>query len=364
MGDNFSIISLVHALGLLEGFILGTVLLFANRRNRSSLFLGLFLIGFSVEFLPLLLIDMAILKQNAQMVLFTVSLTWLLFPLFFIYVQKISIFSGQKVRYWVLYPGIASLLLQILIFILPDTVKISLQKFYFFGIYFSLGILYSFYIIIRINQYVQRHEREVKNQFASNKNRLLKWTRSFVILCFIMVTIRVLTIYVEEIPFLHLTLSSINLIIICYITVCGILQFNVLPTFKETSPNEQVANTEIIPPEKIVDLLDRMDRYIEESGIFAKNDLTIADVAASLKEHPRNISYAINKHYNKHFNRYINEFRVKKAQEMIESDVLRTMSIEGLSHEVGFHSKTSFYQWFKKVTGTTPATYSKGMEVY
>jgi YesN/AraC family two-component response regulator len=66
---------------------------------------------------------------------------------------------------------------------------------------------------------------------------------------------------------------------------------------------------------------------------------------------------AINKHYHKNFNTYINEFRIKKAQELLKTDILADLSIEGLSREVGFHSKASFYTAFKKATGRTPMTY-------
>ncbi len=353
-----NIVSLVHALGILQGLVLGVILLFTNKKYKSTLFLGLFLIGFAIEFLPILLHDLKILEHNPGLILIPINFTWIIFPLFFIYVQKISIFSNERITYRVLYPGAISILFQFLLYFLPDSAKEFLRNSHIFDAYFILGLLYSAYIVYRINLYIKNHIDEVKNQFASVKNRQLQWVRFFAAFCLALVAVRIGTLFIDATPFLHLFISSINLIFVFSIAIVGIIQYNVISvTNKSTSPEKENILKKEISNNKILELINRIDDYVIDSEIFTKLDLSVVDIASALGEHPRDISLAINTHYNKNFNTYINEFRVNKAKKLLKENVLGNLSVEGLSKEVGFHSKASFYTAFKKSTGTTPKNY-------
>ena len=94
MDDN--IIDLVHSLGVFQGLILGVILLFISKKNKSTFFLGLFLIGFALEFSPIILEDFKILEDHPGLLLLPISFAWIIFPIFFLYVQKISIFAMRE----------------------------------------------------------------------------------------------------------------------------------------------------------------------------------------------------------------------------------------------------------------------------
>lgn len=352
------VISLVHALGVFQGLILGVILLFIHKKNKSTFFLGLFLIGFAIEFLPILLKDFKILENHPGLLLLPISFSWILFPLFFLYVQKISIFAHERVTYRILYPGIISILFLFLLFLLPESAKEYLRGSYLFEVLFVSGLLYSLYIVVRINKYVHKHTEEVKNQFATVKNRQLQWTRFFIVFCLILVGIHIGILFVEVAPIFELLISCASLILVFSIAISGIIQYNVFSAVQHADlPVKEPSLEREGPKEKVLELINRIDQYVTDSAVYTKQDLTIVDISTALEVHPRDVSMAINKHYNKNFNTYINEFRVKKAQELLKTDILTSLSIEGLSREVGFHSKASFYTAFKKATGTTPMNY-------
>ncbi|MGB5272196.1 helix-turn-helix domain-containing protein [Eudoraea sp.] len=352
------VISLVHALGIFQGLILGVILLFIHRRNKSTFFLGLFLIGFAIEFLPVMLKDFKILENHPGLLLLPISFSWILFPLFFLYVQKISIFAHERVTYRILYPGAISILLLFLLFLLPESTKEYLRGTYLFEIFFVLGISYSLYIVIRINKYVNNHTEEVKNQFATVKNKQLQWTRFFIVFCLVLVGIRIGTLFIKVAPIFELLIACANLILVFSIAISGIIQYNVFSAVQHANlPVKHSTLQKEDSKEKVLDLINRIDEYIIDSAIYSKQDLTVVDISTALSVHPRDVSMAINKHYNKNFNTYINEFRINRAQELLKTDILNNLSIEGLSREVGFHSKASFYSAFKKATGTTPMNY-------
>lgn len=351
------VISLVHALGVFQGLILGVILLFINRKNKSTFFLGLFLIGFAIEFLPVILKDFKILENHPGLLLLPISFSWILFPLFFLYVQKISIFAHERVTYRILYPGVISILFLFLLFLLPESTKEYLRGTYLFEIFFVLGLSYSLYIVVRINKYVRNHTEEVKNQFATVKNRQLQWTRFFIVFCFVLVGIHIGTLFIKVAPILELLISCASLILVFSIAISGIIQYNVFSAVQHAKFPVKAIMLKEDSKEKVLDLINRIDEYVIDTNIYVKQDLTVVDISTALELHPKDVSFAINQHYNKNFNTYINEFRIKKAQELLRTDILNNLSIEGISREVGFHSKASFYTAFKKATGTTPMNY-------
>ncbi len=353
-----NITSLVHSLGVFQGLILGVILLFISKKNKSTFFLGLFLIGFAIEFSPIILKDFKILEDHPGLLLLPICFSWIIFPIFFLYVQKISIFAHERVTYRILYPGVISILFLFLLFLLPETTKEYLRGTYFLEILFVLGLMYSLYIIIRINKYLNKHTKEVKNQFATVKNRQLQWTRFFITFCFVLVSVHIGTLFIEVAPIFKLLISCANLILVFSIAISGIIQYNVISAAHRADlPVTEPSLKREDPIEKVLELINRIDHYVLDSTVYTKQDLTIVDISTALEVHPRDVSMAINKHYNKNFNTYINQFRVKRAQELLKTDILTNLSIEGLSREVGFHSKASFYTAFKKATGTTPMNY-------
>lgn len=353
-----TIVSLAHALGIFQGLFLGVILLFISKKNKSTFFLGLFLIGFAIEFIPVILEDFKILEGHPGLILLPISFSWIIFPIFFLYIQKISIFAHEKVTYRILYPGVISILFLFVLFLLPEETKEYLRGTYLFEVLFILGLMYSLYIIYQINKYLDNHTEEVKNQFASVEKKQLQWTRFFIAFCFVLVAVHIGTLFVEVAPVFEFLIACSNLILVFSIAISGIIQYNVLNAsnkaeLQSTEPSLEREDSK----EKVLELINRIDHYVIDSAIYTKQDLTVVDISTALEVHPRDVSMAINKHYNKNFNTYINEFRVKKAQELLKTDILAELSIEGLSREVGFHSKASFYTAFKKVTGTTPMNY-------
>jgi AraC-like DNA-binding protein len=75
------------------------------------------------------------------------------------------------------------------------------------------------------------------------------------------------------------------------------------------------------------------------------------------------LSFLINEAFRTNFNDWINNYRIEVFKELLRHPENRKYSILGLSQEVGFSSKASFYRAFKKVTGVTPSDYLKSNEL-
>jgi YesN/AraC family two-component response regulator len=157
--------------------------------------------------------------------------------------------------------------------------------------------------------------------------------------------------------FFPLLLTVINVGLLYWISIRGLRQQNI-PTLIEL-PDNNVLNTEsniLISSNKEVDtdLFKKIENYILLEKIYIQPNLTIIDISKDINEHPKKISATINLGAEKNFKSYINSFRVAEAKKLLKQKESNYLSIEGIGIEVGFQSKSVFYEAFKKDTGTTP----------
>jgi len=361
MEVNYNIISLIDILGLIQGLILGSLLLAINRKkNKSTLFLGLFIIVYALELLPAILEDLGILNHYPEYTLLPFGFSWLIFPLFYVYVQQVSIFSFKKKSYKTLIPGILAFCISLFIFFQPLEIKQEISESLWYALSEVFGILYSIGIGILTLKWIKNHIIELKNQYTSVEYKVLHWARIFILIGLIHTSILVISIFFDYTYEFELIMSIINVVLLYWVSVRGILQQNVTML---VSPNEkeipQIVSLEKkeIPSDNSLMLLKTINDYIIDNTIFEKPDLTILDISEGINIHPKRISGAINNNLNQNFNTYINSFRIEKAKALLNSEATHNLSIEGIGSEVGFQSKSTFYDAFKKVTGTTPSRF-------
>ena len=74
----------------------------------------------------------------------------------------------------------------------------------------------------------------------------------------------------------------------------------------------------------------------------------------------RYVSQVINEKYGCNFNGLLNQFRIKEAcRRLSDIEQYGCYTTEAISESVGFKSRTTFINSFKKVTGLTPSQYQK-----
>lgn len=94
-----------------------------------------------------------------------------------------------------------------------------------------------------------------------------------------------------------------------------------------------------------IEVLQYIERHYAEK-------LTSAAVAKALGYSPCYFSSLFNQQFRSTFSAYLNTVRINKA-----IPLLKNHAAADVAERVGFRSQQSFYQNFKKVTGTTPAEY-------
>ncbi|TAI46614.1 helix-turn-helix domain-containing protein [Flagellimonas allohymeniacidonis] len=365
MEINYNIISIIDIFGCLQGIILGSLLLYTNRKeNKSTLFLGLFVLTYAYSFIPIILEDMNLISQMPQLEVLPRPGEWLLASLFFVYIQKISIFSNRKIAYWCLYPGLLALLFQVVVFFLPLSTKMQWVNSNWYSPFFLVALIYSTGILLYMWRFIQEHSKEVVNQYTLVEHKELRWVKRFVFFGFVLFLLHFIRYFTEDSMGYRILYASYNVFMLYWASIHGILQRNIvsaIPEEKSMAPtkiqNLRSNPIDSIPISELKKLVKQIDAYVEGSKVFEDKNLTIMGLADALKLHPRKISNAINQVYHENFNAYINRYRVGRAEQMLIDKNSANLSIEGIGTEVGFNSKSAFYNAFKKETGVTPKTY-------
>ncbi|MFD2568973.1 helix-turn-helix domain-containing protein [Pseudotenacibaculum haliotis] len=373
METNYSFISIIDILGVVQGVLFGVMLLLLHsKKNKPTLYLGFFILLFSLEPIPNILNDLGLLHQYPQLELLPVHFHFLAYPLFYIYIQKISVFGNKNPSYWSLVPGILEILVGIVIFLLPTELKLKLKASRYSVVYFVIGLGYSIWIGILIIKWIQHHKKEIENQFSFVLHKQLNWAKLFTYSSIGFQLLLMINFFVDN-SYWYYFVIIINVILIYWVSFKGIVQENITSLFSffsqlgtqpysttiaELSATEK-NKSNVLTSAEMVEIVKIIDDYIKNSQCYVKDNLTIIDVANAINIHPKRISNSLNKLKGENFNSYINKFRVEKAKALFKDDSKANLSVEGIGMEVGFHSKASFYNAFKKFEGDTPANYRK-----
>ncbi|MBT8282454.1 MAG: AraC family transcriptional regulator [Muriicola sp.] len=375
MIDNFdfNIQVLLDGIGLVQGVTIGILLMIMGlRKFRNTFYLGLFLLLYALELATWISTNSRISESYPNLFLLPFNFSWILFPLFYIYTQQVSVFSNKKIKYWLLYPGIVSIVAQLIIFWLPFELKVKIDdSWWHVLIFWMLGNYYSWIVGIWNLRLLYKHRIEVLNTYSYITSKELRWARFFLIYLLITSVFGHLIAYVFPTIVPDNTIFSVmDLIAIYWVSYFGITQRNVrslitnIPA-KEISSNPKPVkdHTPELIPERLEEIMKAVDKHINNSESFMNSDLTIMDIADSIGEHPRRVSESINTIEKQNFNSYINEYRIKKAISLLNSEDKLNWSIEGIGIEVGFKSKSAFYSSFKKFTGTTPTRFNEQIKI-
>jgi AraC-like DNA-binding protein len=135
----------------------------------------------------------------------------------------------------------------------------------------------------------------------------------------------------------------------------------VAPAENETLPGENPAARRgtLLDNELIKLYSGKIEEHLILHQSFRKQGLSINQLADELSIPVHHLSYVLNYHYKQRFNDFINQHRVDYVRKLFKEEEWRKMKLEILAAEAGFSSRSTFFVAFKKITGLTPADYTR-----
>ncbi len=107
------------------------------------------------------------------------------------------------------------------------------------------------------------------------------------------------------------------------------------------------------------EILENLLHLLNYEKVYKDPNVSLVFLANKLGTNTSYLSTIINKHFNINFKSLINKYRIDEARKILVSEKGADYSIDGVSNEVGFQSRSVFYQTFRQFTGLTPTNYVK-----
>jgi AraC-like DNA-binding protein len=107
------------------------------------------------------------------------------------------------------------------------------------------------------------------------------------------------------------------------------------------------------------DLSNTIALYLNTKKPFLKYDFAISDIALDLKVPQNHVAYCITYLIGEKFSKLKTDLRIKHAIELLEKGTNSILTIEAISEQSGFKSRSNFYSAFKEKTGLTPSEYAE-----
>lgn len=222
---------------------------------------------------------------------------------------------------------------------------------------------------------LRRYRTSIASRSPDRYKKIYSWLLTL--------TVTILTMYVLTLLFLfvlpdveweinlQMALTMLVIFFLCiYLLFVPSILFG-LPIVRkelivETKP---VTELPVQPTDNITKKPDDPDRYsyleaykpllemhFEDAKPYLKQGYSINDLAKETGIPLHHLTALLNKGYHERFNDFINRYRIEYLEKNFKQE-WEMLTMEGIGKEIGFSSRTTFYNVIKKFTGLAPREY-------
>ncbi|MEL6918929.1 MAG: helix-turn-helix transcriptional regulator [Bacteroidota bacterium] len=104
---------------------------------------------------------------------------------------------------------------------------------------------------------------------------------------------------------------------------------------------------------------DHIKQLMKENEYFRNPDFNRESLASVLGLSASSITRILKEEGQIGFNDFVNRHRIALAKNMLKDERFDIFSLEAIGKEVGFKSRSTFYETFKKEVGISPGAFKK-----
>jgi len=406
---------IVLLIGSAHGVYLSFALMTKNdKENNANLLLALLVFSFTLR-LFLSFLDVAgFLTSSPHLIELDAPVVFLFGPLLFLYVKKLTSPAFYKVNAWHFLPFILAIIISLPFYWqsaefkltwLLDVPTTALGLWYltlFDMVFIPLKLILIAVYMVCVYKVLTEYRAEIVNNFSNTEKISLTWlvrlfsSLGLLFLCWVLN--ETVEFYLEfcsgsEIGFSCSTLESTSenlsqlieyCMVICFylISIYGLkqpvifivnahsnsikesIELSITQTIEGiTAAQEQQVLKEdkyqksSLTQELSIKVFKELNRLVTKQRLYLDSELSLSQLALQSGFSKHHLSQAINQNANKTFFDYINCLRVEHAKSLLHAD--NNLNILEVSLEVGFNSRSAFYNAFKKDTQLTPSQFKK-----
>jgi AraC-like DNA-binding protein len=227
-----------------------------------------------------------------------------------------------------------------------------------------LGLIHFIILIYLIAslKVIINYRSDIKNSFSSIEKINLSWM-IFVLAGFSIKWSADVWMYFnglfglsEEFP---LVISRLALFLFVNIVIYkGLKQPEIFSGILEVQPTKKPFLSKSLEEQ----YFKKLSAYMEERRPYLNPDITLMDLAEQVSIPYRALSEVINNRLKQNFYDFINSYRIHESKKLLSEKSDRFKTVLEVLYEVGYNSKSSFNNAFKKFTGMTPTEYRRSYE--
>lgn len=127
------------------------------------------------------------------------------------------------------------------------------------------------------------------------------------------------------------------------------------------NPQEKYKKSKLV--EKTQDeLLHKILAIMEDTPVICNPEFTVGTLAELTQSNYTYVSQVINNTTKKNFRSFLNSYRIREAQRLFSEQDAAKYTIEAVAFQVGFKSRSTFYEAFKEINGISPNFYLKSLQ--
>lgn len=372
-----NIIEHIILVGAIQGFFLSALILMRRGVIMRKLFaLVLFFVALALTVAYL----QSVSEPSAYPFLIKLNILFplIFIPLLLVYLKKVTgSYEKWGMRSLLLFVPLALVVFFNLPFYLGDNalkldyyMRYELNKNAAFiditeGIFIeSVLSFYGFLAILEARSYKKR----VDDVFSNHTKTKIGWINflaaSMFSLTFFSLLLSVGTLLVDDIQLEFHFLTAIGAtIIVYYIAYFFLLNpealVDVSDKLKETAvnPDEAISSASQKNEVSYLGLENKLLQLLETEQLYTNPELTVGELADKASIPVYLTSKIINQNLDTNFYNLVNKYRLAYVKQALLQYPQKTV-IE-IAYSAGFNSKTTFYEAFKKETGTSPSEFIK-----
>lgn len=370
--------SIISIVGIVQGLFILFLIISKVRQDTPVFYAFLLIVVFVVDLITFLLHNNDLLNIHRYLIGISESTLFLYGPVLYLYVSSILNLNESRRPPNLILHFLPALIVYILTspLLLREQTYMSLEELkhqlppvlegYSLGsllidhvIWYIHALFYFALSLVLLRRFKKNDigSMSVPNQQARRTH--LNWVKYLIIGYFIfpVVGISILT-YNLWLGTQASSFSLLNFFLVFHIFCISYIGFKNQKLL--LNPIEMMKYRNSTLDEKIkLEYIDRLVAYFENQTPYLNVDLTIKQVAAELNLNAHYISQVVNEHYGFGVNDFINHYRIELAKKLILSPEKSIYTMEAISNEAGFRSKSTFNTAFKKKMGITPSEFKK-----
>ena len=379
--------------GAYQGYALSFV--FWQRRRGDALsnrLLALLILLITLHLSEIFLDVAGLLPRFPHLSAATFPLVFLLGPVFYLYLRRVS---GDPLRFrpiWLahLVPAIAVVVTVAPWYGAPAEIKAAYHASRSWGGHTELDL--RTYVLLFVNviqnlayagfgqRLIRRRERELSelssdNDLVAGLSSLRRVARAFSLYAggylLLFTALLIWGKYTAEVDTVWLVLIAL------FLQVLGYSAINLPETFEHSLPSslrpDENGGSPATPssgrgkyakaslsPERSREIFESVLELMRSDRLYLSRELKLSDVARRLRVSLHHLSQAINREGEESFLELVNRHRVEEAKRLLEDPKKASLTVLAIGYESGFNNKASFNAAFKRFTGTTPSSWRKG----